>query len=58
MDAAARLPAALKATSEVTLRAPAKQVAISNMPVAARKLLGDGRARIRFAPATPEPPRG
>jgi aminopeptidase N len=40
---------AYKATFDLTAVVPADQLAVSNMPVAQREDLGDGRARVRFA---------
>ncbi len=38
-----------KATFDLTATVPADQMAVSNMPVAARRDLGDGKAEVRFA---------
>jgi aminopeptidase N len=40
---------AYKATFDLTAVVPSHQLAVSNMPVARREDLGDGRARVRFA---------
>ncbi len=37
-----------KATFDLTVNVPADQMAVSNMPVAARRDLGNGRAEVRF----------
>lgn len=37
-----------KATFDLTVNVPADQMAVSNMPVAARRELGNGRAEVRF----------
>ena len=38
-----------KATFDLTVNVPADQMAVSNMPVAARRELGNGKAEVRFA---------